>query len=146
MLQYFLWVSLTLAGGVAGWMACAWLYRQRIQVLQLQMRVMRQTMSANTDQARRQIGQLQAELAARPPLPVPETAVETVREKIAPMVEGIRRRPLTPDRYRILDDGFAQTAVVGGDGFAPTAIVGGDGFAPTAIVGADGFAPTQVIR
>jgi hypothetical protein len=60
MLQYFLWVSLTLAGGVAGWMACAWLYRQRIQVLQLQMRVMRQTMSANTDQARRQIGQLQA--------------------------------------------------------------------------------------
>jgi hypothetical protein len=62
------------------------------------------------------------------------------------MVEGIRRRPLTPDRYRILDDGFAQTAVVGGDGFAPTAIVGGDGFAPTAIAGGDGFAPTQVFR
>lgn len=120
MLQFVLWATLALAGGVAGWLASAWLHQRRIQALQVQMRVMRQTMTAHSDQARRQIGQLQAELAQRPPLPVPETAVESVREKIAPLMEGMRRRPAVADRFMIGDDGFPATAVVGGEAFAPT--------------------------
>lgn len=124
MLQYVLWACLALAGGVAGWLASAWLHQRRIQTLVVQMRVMRQTLAAHGDQARRQIGQLQAELAQRPPLPVAETAVEAVREKIGPIVEGIRRRPAAPDRFVMMEDGFPQTAVIGGDGFAPTRQIG----------------------
>lgn len=124
MLQYVLWASLALAGGVAGWLASAWLHQRRIAALQVQMRVMRQTMTAHSDQARRQIGQLQADLAQRPPAPVPETAVEAVRERITPIVEGIRRRPAAPDRFVMMDDGFPQTSVVAGDAFAPTRLIG----------------------
>jgi hypothetical protein len=123
MLQYVLGASLALAGGVAGWLASAWLHQQRIQALQVQLRVMRQTMTAHSDQARRQIGQLQAELAQRPPLPVPETPVEAVRGQLAPLVEGIRRRSAAPDRFVMMEDGFPQTAVVAGDGFAPTQLI-----------------------
>jgi hypothetical protein len=123
MLQYVLWASLALAGGVAGWLVSAWLHQRRIQALQVQIRVVRQTLTAHGDQARRQIGQLQAELAQRPPVPLPETTVESVREKIAPIVEGIRRRPAAPDRYVMMEDGFPQTAVVGGDDFAPTRLI-----------------------
>ncbi|HOB95988.1 MAG TPA: hypothetical protein PK306_03355 [Aquabacterium sp.] len=123
MLQYVLWTSLVLAGGVGGWLASAWLHQRRIQALQVQMRVMRQTMGAHSDQARRQIGQLQAELAQRPLAPQPERAVDVVREKIAPLVEGIRRRPAAPDRYVLMEDGFPQTAVVAGDAFAPTQMI-----------------------
>lgn len=123
MLQYVIWTCLALAGGVTGWFASAWLHQRRIEALQVQLRVMRQTMSAHSDQARRQIGQLQAELAQRPPAPVPETAVEQVREKIAPLMDGMRRRPAAPDRFVVMEDGFPQTAVVGGDGFAPTQLI-----------------------
>lgn len=123
MLQFVLWASLVLTGGVAGWMASAWLHQQRIEALMVQLRVARQTLTAHSDQARRQIGQLQAELAQRPPAPAPETAVEAVRNQLAPLVEGIRRRSAAPDRFVMMEDGFPQTAVVGGDGFAPTQMI-----------------------
>lgn len=123
MLQSVIWVCMALAGGVCGWFASAWLHQRRIAALQVQLRVMRQTMTAHGDQARRQIGQLQAELAQRPPAPVPETAVEQVRGQIAPLMDGMRRRSAAPDRFVMHEDGFPATAVVGGDGFAPTQII-----------------------
>jgi hypothetical protein len=123
MLQFVLWASLVLTGGVAGWMASAWVHQRRIEALMVQLRVARQTLTAHSDQARRQIGQLQTELAQRPPAPAPETAVEAVRGQLAPLVENIRRRSTTPDRFLIMDDGFPQTAVVGGEAFAPTQLI-----------------------
>lgn len=113
MLQYLTWAGLALAGLAVGWYASAWLHQRRINFLQVQLRVMRQTAQAHTDQARRQIGQLQAELASRPPAP---DVVQT------PLPDGIRRRPATPDRYVVMDDGFPQTAVIG-DAFPPTVLM-----------------------
>ncbi|MES2716015.1 MAG: hypothetical protein V4795_09635 [Pseudomonadota bacterium] len=119
MLQSLTWAGAAVALLVIGWMASARFHQRRIDVLQLQLKVLRQTMNANTDQARRQIGQLQAELATRPAAPRPEPAPE--RE--TPLVDGIRRRPAAPDRFVVLEDGFPQTAVIGGDGFAPTRLM-----------------------
>lgn len=116
MLQYVFWASLAVAGLAIGWFAGAWVHQRRIDFLQIQMKVMRQTMAAHTDQARRQIGQLQAELATRPPaIRAPEVA-ET------PLPDGIRRKPAAPDRYGVMDDGFPQTAIIG-EHFPPTVLM-----------------------
>ena len=120
MLQTLIWTGLAAAGLALGWFASAWVHRRRIDFLQVQLKVLRQTMHANTDQARRQVGQLQAELAARPPAPPRH---EPAPVSSTPLTEGIRRRPAAPDRYVVLEDGFPQTAVVAGDAFAPTRLM-----------------------
>lgn len=96
-----------------GWLASAWYHRRQLAALQLQLRLVRQTHAEHAAQARRQIGQLQAELAARPPRP---PGAETAEDVLA---DGFRRKPAVPDRYGYLEDGFAQTAIVS-DGFAQT--------------------------
>ncbi len=113
MLQSLIWASLAVAGLAAGWFISAWVHQRRIDFLQVQLKVMRQTMVANTDQARRQIGQLQAELATRPPAIRPPEAADT------PLPDGIRRKPAAPDRYVVMEDGFPQTAIIG-EHFPPT--------------------------
>jgi len=107
----------TIAGATllaCGWFASAWVYQRKIDVLGLQLRVMRQTATAHADQARRQIGQLQAELATRPAPVRPDPDLSTDPPP--------RRRPAAPDRFVVLEDGFAQTAIVA-DGFAPTQLM-----------------------
>ncbi len=116
MLQYMTWAALALAGLAAGWFASAWIHQRRIDFLQMQLKVLRQTMAANTDQARRQIGQLQADLAARPPAP------RAAEPQPQPLADGMRRKPAAPDRYVVMEDGFPQTAVIG-DAFAPTVLM-----------------------
>ena len=116
MMQYLTWAGLALGGLVVGWYASAWLHQRRIDFLQVQLKVVRQTAQANTDQARRQIGQLQAELAARPAPARPPEAAHT------PLPEGIRRKPSPRDRYGVMDDGFPQTAVIG-EVFPPTVLM-----------------------
>jgi hypothetical protein len=100
----------------SGWLASAWFYKRKIDFLNVQMRVMRQTATAHADQARRQIGQLQAELSMRPALvrnpPDADEAADT----------AYRRKPAVPDKFVVLEDGFAQTAITG-DGFAPTQLM-----------------------
>lgn len=100
----------------SGWLASAWFYKRKIDGLNLQMRVLRQTAAAHADQARRQIGQLQAELSMRPapvrPAPEPDEATGTAH----------RRKPAVPDKFVVLEDGFAQTAITA-DGFAPTQLM-----------------------
>ncbi len=66
MLLYLSWALAVVLLPAAGWFASTWVHRQRIDVLLVQLKVMRQAAHAHTDQARRQIGQLQAELASRP--------------------------------------------------------------------------------
>ena len=103
MWQTLTWAALAVAGAAGGWFASAWLHQRKLDVLRVQLKVLRQTMQANSDQARRQIGQLQAELASRPP------ASRSVDDAL---VDGIRRRPAAPDRYVVMEDGFPQTAVI----------------------------------
>ena len=102
------------AAGAAGWWASARHHQRKIDFLQLQLKVTRQTAQAHTDQARRQIGQLQAELAGRPPAP---------QLPAAPQDATPRRRVTAPDRFERDADGFPQTAVIG-PGFAPTQLQG----------------------
>ena len=113
MLQYLMWAPVALALLAAGWWASARHHQRKIDFLQLQLKVMRQTAQAHGDQARRQIGQLQAELATRPPAPQPREAPPA-----AP-----RRKIAAPDRFERHDDGFPQTAVIGA-GFLPTELQG----------------------
>jgi len=112
MLQYLLWAGAGAALLAAGWWASARHHQRKIDFLQLQLKVTRQTAQAHTDQARRQIGQLQAELATRPPAPQP----------LVPSAESPRRKVAAPDRFERHDDGFPQTAVIGA-GFAPTELL-----------------------
>lgn len=103
MWQYLTWAALAVAGAAGGWFASAWVHQRKLDGLRVQLKVLRQTMQANADQARRQVGQLQAELASRPP------AVRPVEDVLA---DGYRRRSAVADRGVPLDDGFAQTVVV----------------------------------
>ncbi len=115
MLQYLMWAGVAAACLAAGWWASARHHQRKIDLLLLQLKVVRQTAQAHTDQARRQIGLLQAELATRPPAPQPLVA--------PPVAEAPRRRVAAPDRFERHDDGFPQTAVIGA-AFAPTQLQG----------------------
>ena len=110
MLEYLIWAAAAVALPAVGWWASARHHQRKIDLLLQQLKVTRQTAQAHTDQARRQIGQLQAELATRPPAPLPREA---------PATEAPRRKVAAPDRFERHDDGFPQTAVIG-DAFAPT--------------------------
>ncbi len=110
MLQHLIWAGVSVALLAAGWWASARHHQRKIDLLLLQLKVTRQTAQAHTDQARRQIGQLQAELATRSPAPQPREL---------PLAEAPRRKVAAPDRFERHDDGFPQTAVIG-DAFAPT--------------------------
>ena len=114
MLAFLTWAIAATTCLACGWFASTWVHQRKINFLQMQIKVMRQTATAHTDQARRQIGQLQAELATRPARPVsPASDDETGAPAAA------RRKAVVPDRFVMLEDGFAQTAIIA-DGFAPT--------------------------
>jgi hypothetical protein len=98
----------------AGWLACAWFYRRKIELLQQQLKALRQTAAEHAGQARRQIGQLQAELAARP--------AATRRPPVADPAP-VADRAASAGRGPARDDGFAET-VIGPNGFMPTQLVG----------------------
>jgi hypothetical protein len=64
-----LWLVASLLLLPCGWFAAAWRYKRQLGALQEQLQAVRRTAAEHAQQARRQMGQLQAELAARPPLP-----------------------------------------------------------------------------
>lgn len=118
MLVYLAWTFGGLLMLACGWFASAWYYQRRIALLQVQLKVLRQTAAAHADQARRQIGQLQADLAGRPhptqPMPLPDAQEANAQQRP-------RRRAGVDQKFVRQDDGFPQTAiVVRSDGFAPT--------------------------
>ena len=112
MLQYLMWANAAVVLLAAGWWASARHHQRKIDQLEVQLKVTRQTAQAHTEQARRQIGKLQAELAARPPAPQQGDASAAPRRKVA-----------APDRFERHEDGFPQTAVIG-DAFKPTELLG----------------------
>jgi len=88
------WLSLlvAIAGVVGGWCAAAWFYGRKIEAIRLQSRVLRQTTAEHLAQMKRQIAQLQAEMAARPvvarkkaaaPAPEPEAPMAQSRREAA---------------------------------------------------------------
>lgn len=98
---------------VAAWFVCAWFHQRKIKLLQLQLKLARQTAIEHGDQARRQIGQLQAELASRPPAP---------RRPEAVIAEAAPDRAAVVDRFQLQDDGFPKT-MIGPQGFMPTQLM-----------------------
>ncbi len=117
MMIYLGWTFAALLLAGMGWFASAWVYQRRIVALQVQLKVLRQTAAAHAEQARRQIGKLQAELAARPPAaPLPEAPDDSAQQRP-------RRRAGVAQRFDRQDDGFPQTAIVGAEGFAPTELL-----------------------
>ena len=109
-----LWLLPALLLPVCGWFAAAWYYKRKLRALQGQVQAIRQMATEHAQQARWQIGQLQAELAARPvvaaaerdkraapPAPTPAPAPEPV--------QSASERAFAPTA--ILNDGFAETLV-----------------------------------
>jgi hypothetical protein len=98
-----------------GWFASAWFYKRKLAALHAQVKAVRHTAAEHASQARRQIGQLQSELAARPPA----SAAPRARRAVEPA-------PVAPTevttRMRIPDHGFEAT-VIGSTGFQPTQVM-----------------------
>lgn len=93
-----------------GWFASSWVHRRRIRELRERLAAVRATAADHANQVKRQIGQLQAELAARPPRRQPP---------LQPAPSGASE-PFSIGGQRVLDEhGFASTEI-GPNGFQPT--------------------------
>ena len=110
------WMIAAIAALLAcGCLAGAWFYRRRIAELQQQMKAVRHAAAEHASQARRQIGQLQAELAKRPPLrSATEPAKAEAAPKSAPAAAAARARLPEDDHVPIVigRSGFAETQVM----------------------------------
>ena len=110
------WMIAALAVLLAcGGLAAAWSYRRRIAELQQQLKSVRHAAAEHASQARRQIGQLQAELAKRPPLrSAPEPAKAEAAPKAVPAAAPARARMPADDHVPIVigRSGFAETQVM----------------------------------
>ena len=110
------WALLSLAGFAGTWLGCARFYQRKLDRLRQLQRAERQTAAEHFQQARRQIGQLQAELAKRPAaLRPPETP-----EPVEPTSDEVRAALI--DRVMVLEDGFPKT-MIGPQGFMPTQLM-----------------------
>lgn len=119
-------VFASLALLACGWFADGWFQRRKIAVLHAQLKATRQTAAEHSDQARRQIGQLQAELAARPaataaPRVKPAAVPAPISADTAAAAAAVRRA--AAERL-VPDHGFAQTAIgAAHHGFATTEVM-----------------------
>lgn len=112
-----LWMLPALALLPCGWFAAARVYRRKLHLLQLQLDAARQTAAEHAHQARRQIGQLQAELAARPPLPAAE------RERRAQAAEAAAAELRRSAASKPVPDRDFPATVLLPNGFAPTQLM-----------------------
>ena len=112
-MSFLLWAVASLVGLGASWLACAHLYQRRIKLLQQQHRAERLSAMDRFNQARHQIGLLQADLASRPPaLRRAEPAQGTPSRAAASLI----------DRVSAHEDGFAKT-MIGPQGFQATQLM-----------------------
>jgi hypothetical protein len=124
-----LWIVPAIALLAGGWFASAWFHQRKIDALHGQVKAVRQTAAEHANQVRRQIGQLQAELAARPPAtpaqrearaaapaPAPTPASVAATAAAAAVARRAAAEALVPDH------GFAATAIAG-NGFATTQVM-----------------------
>lgn len=119
MMPNLLWILPALALLPCGWFAGAWYYKRKIRALQGHLNAVRQTAAEHANQARRQVGQLQAELAARPPLHSAERAGRGGTAASAAAAAEARRAAV---EKVVSDHGSAATAVHR-SGFADTQVM-----------------------
>jgi hypothetical protein len=108
--------ALALALLTCGWVATAWYYRRQLRDLHEQIDAVRETATEHARQARRQVGQLQAELAARPPLPASARERRAGAAATAPQGQGDSLAQTGSDHA------FAATAILS-DGFPATVLI-----------------------
>lgn len=109
------WIILSLVLLPCGWFAAAWFYQRRLHALQLQLQSARQTAAEHAQTARWQIGQLQAELAARPPMPPEERerrAAAAMAAEVRDAGTGLPGPGVGYAETAMLHDGFPQTMVI----------------------------------
>jgi len=112
-----LWLLPALLLPIFGWFAAAWYYKRKLRALQSQVQAVRQMAAEHAQQARWQIGQLQADLAARPAL----AAAERDKRATAPAPTPAPP-PRAPEPVQSASDrAFAPTAILN-DGFAETTV------------------------
>jgi len=120
MMPTLLWMLPLLALSAGGaWFATSTFYKRRIAALHVQLKVAKQTAAEHANQARKQVAQLQSELAARPPMPAAEREKRASAAAAAASTSEARRalaEKLVPD------DGFKTTAIAP-NGFANTEVM-----------------------
>lgn len=117
-----LWIIPALALAPAAWMLATRVQQRKIAALQAQIKAVKQTAAEHADQARRQVAQLQSELAARPPMAAAERARRDSAAAEANRASEARRalaEKLAPG------DGFQATAIAARHGFAKTEVMEG---------------------
>ena len=134
MIPTLLWIVPAIVLLAGGWFASAWFHQRKIDALLGQVKAVRQTAAEHANQVRRQIGQLQAELAARPPATAAQREARAAASAPAPAPVP------TPASVAA-----AAAAAVAARRAAAEALVPDHGFAATAIAG-NGFATTQVME
>ncbi len=111
MIYNLIWTAVALVMLACGWYASAWYHKRKIAALRDQMKAVRQLAAEHANQARRQIGQLQADLAAR------QAAAQAQREA-QPAPAPAAAEPAAPP---LIDSDFGGLADPGG--FAPTQVM-----------------------
>ena len=105
---------------LCGWFASAWFYHRKIDALNAQAKAARQLAAEHSSQARKQIGQLQAELAARPPMASAEREKRAAAAASSAAATEARRAAV---EKLVPDHGFKATEIAG-HGFAKTEVLG----------------------
>jgi hypothetical protein len=114
-----LWILPALALLPCGWFAAEWFYKRKIAALHAQAKAARQTAAEHAIQARKQIGQLQAELAARPPMSRVEREKRASAAETAAAAAEARRAAV---EKLVPDHGFENTSLAA-HGFARTEVM-----------------------
>ena len=120
-----LWIIPALALAPCAWFVATRIQQRKIAALQAQIKAVKQTAAEHANQARRQVAQLQSELAARPPMPA------AVREQRANAAATAAAATSTVESRRALaeqllaEDGFKATTIIPNHGFATTEVMGG---------------------
>jgi hypothetical protein len=119
------WIVAALVIAPCTWYAASWFYKRKIAALRAQAKAVKQTAAEHADQARKQIAQLQSELAARPPMPAAlrerranAAAAAAAAAEAANAAEARRARA----EELVSDDAFKPTAIAN-HGFSQTEIM-----------------------
>ena len=120
-----LWIIPALALAPCAWFVATRIQQRKIAALQAQIKAVKQTAAEHANQARRQVAQLQSELAACLPMPA------AVREQRANAAATAAAATSTVESRRALaeqllaEDGFKATTIIPNHGFATTEVMGG---------------------
>jgi hypothetical protein len=122
MVTFVLWALAGAALLAAGWSASAWHHGRKLDTLHRHLKAIKQTHAEHSEQMKRQIGQLQADLEAhRAAVPPARRAAPSATPRPAPAATAEERKA-------------AVNAMLAAGGFAPTQVVSAEGFATTEVM------------